>query len=331
VITSGSVPGLSFAANGTFSGTPSAVGNYPITIRATDSNGLTGSQNYTIVVVNTHNVTTSVPSANGTLSCVSPVINGTDSLCTMSPSTGYHLSTLTVAGTSVYTNPGNNTTLASYTITAVGADKAVVANFAINTYSVAANPGTNGTVTGGASGATVTRTTNYGGSETFTFNANSGYHITDISGCGGPAYSPAYTNGTSGVTSYSYTSGTITSDCTISATTAGNQFNVTATPDAHSKVDSYALNTAHVYTSSYSGSNQVTFSTETGYHLTAVTNSCSGTASATYYNANNGPWTTSVTFTASGTIADGAAPNCTITATSAINVYTITPGIATVP
>ncbi len=50
---SGALPaGMTFdAATATLSGTPTALGSYPITVTATDSNGCTGTQNYTLTVV----------------------------------------------------------------------------------------------------------------------------------------------------------------------------------------------------------------------------------------------------------------------------------------
>jgi uncharacterized repeat protein (TIGR02543 family) len=56
----------------------------------------------------------------------------------------------------------------------------------------------------------------------FTFNANANYYIATVSGCGGTAYD----NTSNSVTAYNYTSGTITEDCTVSATFAFNQPNV---------------------------------------------------------------------------------------------------------
>jgi hypothetical protein len=167
---------------------------------------------------------------------------------------------------------------------------------------------------------------------TLKIDANIGYHITGVSGCSGTAYNaPAYTNGTSGVTTYDYLTGAIVADCLVTATTAINQFDVTATPDANSKVDSNALNTPQGYINNYNASNSVTFTADTGYHLTGITNLCGGTATAAYSNAVNGPWTATATFTTSGVVTNGVAPNCSISATSDINIYSITPSVTVLP
>ena len=51
-VTSGSVPtGLTFAANGQLTGTPTVAGTYTFTVTATDANGCTGTQVYTIEIV----------------------------------------------------------------------------------------------------------------------------------------------------------------------------------------------------------------------------------------------------------------------------------------
>jgi hypothetical protein len=52
-VTSGNLPaGLSLAANGVLSGTPAATsaGSYSFTVRATDANGCSGTQNYTLQI-----------------------------------------------------------------------------------------------------------------------------------------------------------------------------------------------------------------------------------------------------------------------------------------
>jgi hypothetical protein len=176
----------------------------------------------------------------------------------------------------------------------------------------------------------------HGTTATFTVNANTGYHITGITADANCAatYTPAtYTNGTGGVASYSFTTGAVNGDCTVTATIAINKFDITVTPDAHSKFTGYALNTPHTYAVDYNSSQAMTFDADTtnGYHLTGITNSCGGTATAAFSNAVNGPWTANATFTTSGVVTNGVAPNCGISATSTVNVYSITPTVTVVP
>ncbi len=51
-VTSGAIPpGMTLAANGTFSGTPTATGTFNFTVTVSDASGCSGSQNYSITVV----------------------------------------------------------------------------------------------------------------------------------------------------------------------------------------------------------------------------------------------------------------------------------------
>ena len=87
---------------------------------------------------------------------------------TISPNAGYHITEVLVDGSSagVVTN---------YTFNNVTANHTISANFAINTYTITATAGANGTVT--PSGIT---TVNHGGSQTYSITPNSGYNIVDV-------------------------------------------------------------------------------------------------------------------------------------------------------
>lgn len=317
-----------------------ATGTNPLTtftFKVLDMTGQPSTSAYTMTINSglvppAYTISTS-PGSNGTLSCTPTTVdNGSTSSCAATATTGYYVSAMSGCGIS-YTNTSSAINSHTVSTTAYNADCTVSATFSINQYNVSAAPSTNGTITGGASGATVTRTTSYGTTQSFTFNANTGYHLTQVdSGCGGTAVQDfTYTNGSGGTATANYTSAAVSGNCTTTATTAINKYDVTATPDVHSKVDSYNLNMPHTYSGlDYTATQQVTFTADTGYHLTGITNGCSGTGSATYFNGTNGPWTSTVTFTASGTISAGFAPNCGITASSAVNVYTITPSATNV-
>jgi hypothetical protein len=85
------------------------------------------------------------------------------------PPTGYHLTSLVVDGDPVI-NPGT-----SYTFNNVTANRNIVANFAIDTFTI------NASATGGGSispaGAV---SVDYGASPTFTITPDTGYHVTDV-------------------------------------------------------------------------------------------------------------------------------------------------------
>jgi len=65
VISGGLPPGLSLAANGTLSGTPSAAGSYTFTVRVTDSNSATATQQFSVTVNAAPPETISAPAAPG--------------------------------------------------------------------------------------------------------------------------------------------------------------------------------------------------------------------------------------------------------------------------
>ena len=168
---------------------------------------------------------TTAPGANGTLSCTpNPVISGSTTDCTATATTaGYHVAT--ISGCEInYTNSSNAIATHTATSTAITGACTVSATFAINQYTVSASAGTGGALSGSTPSPQVK---NYGETHTFTFDANPGYHLTGISGCGGSAYNPEYTIDTGGVTTYSYTTGTITADCTVTATFAIDVFTIT--------------------------------------------------------------------------------------------------------
>ena len=87
----------------------------------------------------------------------------------ITPNTGYHINSVTVDGTLESDKPD------SYIFENVKADHTIKATFAINTYTITATAGANGSIS--PSGAV---TVNYGASKTFTITANTGYHINDV-------------------------------------------------------------------------------------------------------------------------------------------------------
>ena len=171
-----------------------------------------------------YTVTTS-PGANGTLSCTpNPVISGATTDCTATATTaGYHVATISGCGIN-YNNSSNTIVTHTATSTAITGACTVSAAFAINQYTVSASAGAGGALSGSTPSPQVK---NYGATHTFTFNANTGYHITGISGCSGPAYNPGYTIDTLGVTTYGYTTGAITVDCSVTATFDIDVFSIT--------------------------------------------------------------------------------------------------------
>ena len=143
-VTVGAIPtGLTFGANGSFGGTPTVIGTYTFTIRATDSLGFTGIQAYSVVVVNTHNVTTSVSTGNGSISpSAIAVTHGLTTVLALTSTAGHHITGISGCSGAAYTPAYTNEAVApgvtsySYTTGAINADCLVSATTAINVYPI---------------------------------------------------------------------------------------------------------------------------------------------------------------------------------------------------
>src|SRR6202012_2016557 len=108
----------------------------------------------------------------------------------------------------------------TYTFTSVTASHTISASFAINTYSITATSGANGTVT--PAGTTVA---NYGDNETYTITPATGYSIANVT-----------VDGASAGTSGTYTFSSISANHTISASFVINSYNIVATSGANGTV-----------------------------------------------------------------------------------------------
>jgi len=87
---------------------------------------------------------------------------------TITPNTGYHIVDVLVDAVSV--GPVSN-----YTFNNVTANHTISATFAINTFSIVATSGPNGSIAPPG-----TTTVNYGDSQSYTITPNSGYSVTDV-------------------------------------------------------------------------------------------------------------------------------------------------------
>ena len=124
------------------------------------------------------------------------VASGTSQAFTITPDTGYHVSGVTVDGASA----GAVTT---YTFNGVTSAHTITASFAIETHTIFALAGADGTITPSGS-----ITVNYGASQAFTIAPNSGFKILDVVVDGVAQSGPPA----------SYTFNAVSSDHTISAT-----------------------------------------------------------------------------------------------------------------
>jgi hypothetical protein len=122
--------------------------------------------------------------------------------------TGYHFVNWSDASTA---NPRTDTN--------VTGNISVTAAFAINRYTVTATAGAGGSLDAATPSP---QTLDYGLEAPFTFNADEGYHVAGISGCGGTAYS----NTTNAVSSHTYVTGPLEEACAITATFEANVYKI---------------------------------------------------------------------------------------------------------
>jgi N-acetylneuraminic acid mutarotase len=140
-----------------------------------------------------YTVTASAGAGGSITPATTSVVSGDTTTLTVTPSSGYVVDT--VSGCGVSTPSGS-----TYTTGAITGNCTVVATF-VAVYTVSATAGTGGTIS--PSSAQV----NSGGTTTFTVTPASGYAIDTVTGCGASATATG-----------TYTTGSITSNCTVSAT-----------------------------------------------------------------------------------------------------------------
>ena len=223
--------------------------------------------------INTYTVTASA-GANGTIAPATQTVNhGATTSFAVTPATGYHINSVNGCGGALSGN--------TYTSGPVTADCTVTASFAINTYTVTASAGANGTI------APISQTVNHGATTSFALTPDTGYHINSVNGCGGA------------LSGNTYTTGPVTADCTVTASFAINTYTVTASAVANGTIAPASQTVNHGATTSFA------VTPATGYHIADVSG-CGGTLSGNTYTT--GPVTA----------------DCTVTASFAINTYTVT-------
>ncbi|NOY23565.1 MAG: hypothetical protein GXO70_08670 [Acidobacteria bacterium] len=250
--------------------------------------------------INTYTLTYTA-GTNGTISGASPqtVNYGTDGTAvTAVPDTHYH-----------FVQWSDGSTSNTRTDTNVTADISVTAEFAIDTFTVTATAGTNGSLDGTTPSPV---TVNYGDTASFTFNADTGYHVASVSGCSGTPYS----NSANSAATYTYTTGPITADCTVTATFAINTYTITASAGTGGNISpegSVSVN--------YGDSQVFLFTPNTGYHVSNVVVDGTGVGAPGHYTFMNvtAPHTISVAFSANippvidSFTADGTSGNAPLT------------------
>jgi hypothetical protein len=199
----------------------------------------------------------------------------------------------------LYTNTSNAVSTYTYTTGAITGDCTVTATFAINSYQVTGSAGANGSLDPTTPSPAAV---NHGSTTSFKFNAAPGYHVASISGCSGPLY----TNTSNAVSSYTYTTGAITADCTVSATFAINVYQVTAPPSPNGTLDPSTPSPVAV---PHGGTTNFMFNANPGYHIATIT----GCYGSPYLNTSN--TVSTYTYTTGPITTD-----CSVVATYAVNL-----------
>ena len=105
------------------------------------------------------------------------------------------------------------------------------------------------------------QTVNYNATSQFTLTPNTGYHIGSVGGtCGGSL------NGST------YTTNTVTANCTVIASFAINTYTVTPSVNGGNGTISPSME----QTVNYNATSQFTLTPNTGYHIGSVGGSCGG-------------------------------------------------------
>jgi len=258
-------------ANQTFNFTPAA--NYHVASVVVDGTALTTTPSsytfnnvtgdHTIAVtfaIDTHTITASA-GANGTISPSGTVSvnHGGSQTFTITPAANYHVASVVVDGTALTATPS------SYTFSNVTGDHTLAVTFAIDTHTVTASAGANGSIS--PSGAVAV---NHGTNQTFTFTPAANYHVADV-----------LVDGTSVGAVTSYTFNNVTAGHTIAASFAINTYTITATAGGNGSI------TPGTGTVNHGESRTFTITPATGYHITNVTVDGASVGAVTSYTFNN--------------------------------------------
>ncbi|MBS4028932.1 MAG: InlB B-repeat-containing protein [Ignavibacteriales bacterium] len=203
------------------------------------------------------------------------VLNGRSQTFTFAANTGYHLDSLVVDGV------GSTSESGSYTFSNVTENHSINVTFAINTYTLSASAGENGTITPSGD-----MTVNYGSNQRYVFSANTGYHVDSL------FVDDSFVDSTAG-----YTFSNITSSHTIHVTFALNGYTLTV-----NATNGTVAKNPDQSTYTHGTNVELTASPSTGYHFTDWSGDVTG---------SQNPDTL---------LMDG---NKTVTANFTINVYTI--------
>ncbi len=151
--------------------------------------------------INTYTINVT-QTADGVITPGTSTVNyGATPSFSITPNTGYHITNITVDGSSVAVTSSSGQAVS---FTNVQATHTITASFAVDTFNITASAGAGGSISPSES-----ISVNYGGNQTFNITANTGYYIADVR-----------VNGSSVGAVSSYTFNNVQTAYTISATFA---------------------------------------------------------------------------------------------------------------
>jgi hypothetical protein len=166
---------------------------------------------------------------------------GSSQTFTITPNTGYYVVNVLVNGTSVGA-------VSSYTVKNIQGATNISATFAINTYSLTVNVGSDG------SSNIASQTVDFGSVENFEFTPDTGYSVADV-----------VVNGTIGEGAVTSLSTTITGPTTVSVNFSINTYTITITQSANGQI---APGTTTV---NYGANQNFTLTPNNGYYIASIT------------------------------------------------------------
>jgi peptidyl-tRNA hydrolase len=237
----------------------------------------------------TYTVTSSVGTPAGNISPLGgqTVDSGETAQFTLTPDTNYHIDS--VGGTC-----GGSLVANTYTTVAITTDCTVVANFAIDTFTVTSSVGTAAGNISPLGGQSI----DFNTTAQFTLTPDTNYHIDSVGGtCGG-----SLVNNT-------YTTAAITADCTVVANFAIDTYTVTSSVGTPAG----SISPLGGQTVDSGTTTQFTLTPDTDHHIASVGGTCGGSLVGNTYT------TTAIT------------ADCTVVANFAIDTdtYTVTSSVGT--
>ncbi|MFI5252756.1 MAG: hypothetical protein ACHQQQ_10035, partial [Bacteroidota bacterium] len=198
---------------------------------------------YTHFAINVYTITASAGS-NGSIT-PSGTVNAnynTSQHFSIAPSTGYHVDSLVIDGSTI-------TPDTQYTFTAIAANHTIHTHFAINVYTITASAGSNGSIT--PSGAV---SANYNTSQHFSIAPSTGYHVDSLVIDGSPITPD---------TQYTFTA--IAANHTIHTHFAINVYTITASAGSNGTITPSGAVSAN-----YNTSQHFSIAPSTGYHVDSL-------------------------------------------------------------